>query len=279
MKKILIAGCGYVGNELGERLSSQGHEVWGIKREINSIHPSIHSISADLSKKDTLQKLPKNVDYIFYMPSPGARNENVYNNVFLKGIRNLVKCMEEKKYDIKKIFFISSTSVYAQNSGEWIDENSSTKPKSSTAKIILQTENYLLNNYFKTTIVRFSGIYGPGRTGFLNKMINDGKKFAHNRFTNRIHRDDCANALIHLMNLPNCENIYLGSDNDPADLSVMASWVMEKKGPKNEELEYLTRIKFSKTESNKRCSNKKLKETGYKFLFPTFREGYNSIIK
>ena len=279
MKKILIAGCGYVGNELGERLSSQGHEVWGIKREINSIHPSIQSISADLSKKDTLQKLPKNVDYIFYMPSPGARNENVYNNVFLKGIRNLVECMEEKKYDIKKIFFISSTSVYAQNSGEWIDENSSTKPKSSTANIILQTENYLLNNYFKTTIVRFSGIYGPGRTGFLNKMINDGKTFAHNRFTNRIHRDDCANALIHLMNLPNCENIYLGSDNDPADLSVMASWIMEKKGPKNEELEYLTRIKFSKTESNKRCSNKKLKETGYKFLFPTFREGYNSIIK
>lgn len=279
MKKILIAGCGYVGNELGERLSSQGHEVWGIKRVINSIHPSIQSISADLSKKDTLQKLPKNVDYIFYMPSPGARNENVYNNVFLKGIRNLVECMEEKKYDIKKIFFISSTSVYAQNSGEWIDENSSTKPKSSTANIILQTENYLLNNYFKTTIVRFSGIYGPGRTGFLNKMINDGKTFAHNRFTNRIHRDDCANALIHLMNLPNCENIYLGSDNDPADLSVMASWIMEKKGPKNEELEYLTRIKFSKTESNKRCSNKKLKETGYKFLFPTFREGYNSIIK
>lgn len=279
MKKILIAGCGYVGNELGERLSSQGHEVWGIKRVINSIHPSIQSISADLSKKDTLQILPKDIDYVFYMPSPGARNENVYNNVFLKGIRNLVECMEEKKYDIKKIFFISSTSVYAQNSGEWIDENSSTKPKSSTAKIILQTENYLLNNYFKTTIIRFSGIYGPGRTGFLNKMINDGKTFAHNRFTNRIHRDDCANALIHLMNLPNCENIYLVSDNEPADLSVMASWVMEKRGLKNEELEFLTRIKFTKTESNKRCSNKKLKETGYKFLFPTFREGYNSIIE
>ena len=91
MKKILIAGCGYVGNELGESLSSQGHEVWGIKREINSIHPSIQSISADLSKKDTLQILPKDIDYVFYMPSPGARKENVYNNVFLKGIRNFNK--------------------------------------------------------------------------------------------------------------------------------------------------------------------------------------------
>ena len=278
MKKILIAGCGYVGNELGERLSSQGHEVWGIKREINSIHPSIQSISADLSKKDTLQILPKDIDYVFYMPSPGARKENVYNNVFLKGIRNLVECIEEKKYDIKKIFFISSTSVYAQNSGEWIDESSSTKPKSSTAKIILQTENYLLNNYFKTTIVRFSGIYGPGRTGFLNKMINDGKTFAHNRFTNRIHRDDCANALIHLMNLPNCENIYLVSDNEPADLSELAKWITKKKGFKNEGLEYLTKIEFDKKKSNKRCSNKKLTDSGYKFLFPSFREGYNGMI-
>ena len=80
-------------------------------------------------------------------------------------------------------------------------------------------------------------------------------------------------------NLSSFENIYLGSDNEPADLSVMASWVMEKRGLKNEELKFLTRIKFTKTESNKRCSNKKLKETGYKFLFPTFREGYNSIIE
>ncbi|MFL2931723.1 MAG: NAD-dependent epimerase/dehydratase family protein [bacterium] len=278
MKRILIAGCGYVGNELGERLSSQGHEVWGIKREINSIHPSIQSISADLSKKDTLQILPKDIDYVFYMPSPGVRKENVYNNVFLKGIRNLVECIEEKKYDIKKIFFISSTSVYAQNSGEWIDENSSTKPKSSTAKIILQTENYLLNNYFKTTIVRFSGIYGPGRTGFLNKMINDGKTFSHNRFTNRIHRDDCANALIHLMNLPNSENIYLVSDNEPTDLSELAKWIIEKKGFENEGLKYLTKIEFDKTKSNKRCLNKKLIDSGYKFLFPSFREGYKTII-
>ena len=278
MKKILIAGCGYVGNELGERLSSQGHEVWGIKREINSIHPSIQSISADLSKKDTLQILPKDIDYVFYMPSPRTRNENVYNNVFLKGIRNLVECMKQNKYETKKIFFISSTSVYGQNSGEWIDENSTTKPKSSTAKIILQTENYILKNYLKTTIVRFSGIYGPGRTGFLNKMINEGKTFTHNRYTNRIHRDDCANALIHLMNLPNCENIYLVSDNEPVDLSELANWIKIKKGLKNEGLEYLTKIPFIKTKSNKRCSNKKLIDSGYKFLFPSFREGYNGII-
>ncbi len=279
MKKILIAGCGYVGNELGERLSSQGHKVWGVRRNTNFISDSIQSISADLSKRDTLQTLPKTVDYVFYMPSPEARNETAYQNTFLRGTKNLIQCIEEKKYDLKRFFFISSTSVYAQHSGEWIDENSITKPKSSTGKIILEAENFLMKIHSKTTIIRFSGIYGPGRTGFLNKMINEGKTFTSNRFTNRIHRDDCANVLIHLMNSSSCEKIYLGSDNDPVDLSVMANWVMDKKGLKNEELEYLTRIKFTKTESSKRCSNKKLINTGYRFLFPTFREGYSSIIE
>ena len=122
MKKILIAGCGYVGNELGERLSTKGHKVWGIRRNTKFISESIQPMSADLSKIETLRVLPETIDYVFYMPSPGLRNEITYKNAFLKGTKNLVQCMEEKKYNLKRFFFFQVL-PYMRN----IQGNGSTK--------------------------------------------------------------------------------------------------------------------------------------------------------
>ncbi len=270
MAKILIAGCGYVGTALGEVLASK-HEVFGIKRDISSLPSSITGISADL-KSLVSYDLPKDIDYVFYTAAAKERSAKAYEDVYLHGLESMLKAASSTK----KVFFTSSTSVYAQTDGSWVNESSQTEPTHYTGKIMLQAEKLLESSTTPTTSIRLGGIYGPERTRLL-QMVQDGKTSLSNtpQYTNRIHVDDCAGILAHLLTTPSPQSLYLGVDSCPVEKNEVVTWLAEKlnapkPGTKENNNEPLR--------SNKRCSNKRILETGYQFLYPTFREGYGKII-
>lgn len=279
MAKILIAGCGDIGLRLAKSLQGQGHCVVGLRR-----HPpvadngSLSYCRADMTRPQELARLDHDIDQIFFMPAPDRRGVEAYRAVFQISLDNLLARLASQSAP-PHWFFISSTSVYGQSQGEWVDEDSTAEPKTETGRIIRQAELTVLKEAPKSVIVRFSGLYGPGRDYLLKKTAQSPVIQLHPPyFTNRIHQDDCASVLAFLsarqlagQALDNC---YLASDDDPAPLWQVINWLAERlqcPGPVPDTGE-------GSLNQNKRCRNERLKALGYRFIHPSYRDGYLSMI-
>jgi len=280
MPNILIAGCGYLGTALGLHLASLGHRVWGLRRETGDISSPLLPLAADLTKPETLQVIPSQIDTVFYTASPDRSDEAGYRAAYINGLRNLLDVLKTQGKR-PRVLYTSSTAVYAQQSGEWVDETSPTTPEYYSGRCLLEGEQYLLNSGFPATVVRFGGIYGPGRTHLVRK-VREGSAIYQDgppRYTNHIHRDDCVGALTHLMTLEQPDSIYLGVDNQPSDRRELLSWLAKELDAPQPQVEVSPPAGSRQTRNNKRCKNAKLLSSGYAFRYPTFREGYAVILK
>ena len=279
MARVLIAGCGYVGEALGKRLAGESHEVWGLRRKPRSLPPEIEPIEADLAHPGDLAALPRDLDVVFYLVSPTGSEDALYRRAYVDGLRALIAALY-KDNQTPRILFASSTAVYGQTSGEWIDESSETTPKHWSGQRLLEGEQIALQTPIPSTIVRFGGIYGPRRTRLIDQVRSGQAVYSPDapRYTNRIHRDDCAGALHHLMTIEDPAPIYLGVDNEPAEQRVVLSWLAgaigapEPRAAGSEDTGQFGRI-------NKRCRNARLLRSGYTFLYPTYREGYRAVLE
>jgi nucleoside-diphosphate-sugar epimerase len=278
LARILIAGCGYVGNALGEALLRDAHEVWGLKRRVAGLAPGIQPLEADLGLAATLGELPTGLDFVFYMVSPGGRDDAFYRAAYVRGLRNLLEALEARRQRPRRVFFVSSTAVYAQQGGEWVDEASPTEPRHFSGRRLLDGERLLFESPFAGTVVRLGGIYGPRRTRLVER-VRTGNAVYRGRppqYTNRIHRDDCAGALRHLMGLEAPERLYLGVDCEPAAEARVLVWLAGVLGaPAPREVKSAPR---GRGNANKRCRNERLLASGYSFRYPTFREGYTALL-
>ena len=284
MARVLIAGCGYVGGALGRLLVADGHEVYGLKRNPENLPAGIVPIKADLSLPETLGGLPSSIDYVFYTAGAGRGDEDDYRRSYLDGVGRLLSSLADLGEKPKRIFFTSSTSVYDQRRGEQVDESSHTAPSNFRGDIILMAERLLLADSRPGTVVRFGGIYGPDRDRLLHAVRN-GEVAIHGdavHYTNRIHRDDAAGCLRHLMGLAedskDIEDLYLAVDHESAEEAVVLRWIADRFGVKLPTPESGSNPSQVRRSGSKRCGNDRLIATGYRFLYPTFREGYEMVI-
>ena len=272
--KILIAGCGDVGNALATRLLADGCEVWGVRRRIEALAEGVRPWRIDLTKPGSFQVPPAAFDYVFYTASADRRDEDDYRSVYVDGLRDLLGALRTADCPLRRVFFTSSTAVYGQSDGAWVDEDSATKPPQFNGRVLLEAEAIVRDAPETGINVRLSGIYGPGRTRLVRKVW-EGEATATGSWTNRIHVDDCAGALRHLMRLENPEALYLGSDDEPVTTADVVTWLSAELGvpvPPAAQTEQTER-------RNKRCLNARLRGTGYRFEHPTFREGYRPIVQ
>jgi nucleoside-diphosphate-sugar epimerase len=278
MARVLIAGCGYTGIALGIQLANEGHVVWGLRRRPEVLPPIVHPLKADLCDPGSLASIPTALDFAFYTAAAERTDDTSYQAAYVIGIRNLLDHLYETHQPVQRIFFTSSTAVYAQTGGEWVDETSETSPREFSGQRLLEGEGLLLRGPFSATVVRMGGIYGPGRTRLIDQVRRGQavRQTGGPRYTNRIHRDDCAGVLRHLMRLKALEAIYLGTDNEPSDQTEVFRWLAKEIGvpPPRSEPGAAAR----KSQSNKRCRNFRLLQSGYTFHYPTFREGYAAIL-
>ncbi|MBI2903240.1 MAG: SDR family oxidoreductase [Candidatus Methylomirabilis oxyfera] len=279
MANVLIAGCGYVGTAFGAGLASEGHVVWGLRRRPDALLPGIRPLAADLTVPRTLQALPRGLDFVFYTASADASDDDSYRAAYVDGLRNLLHALGHQRQDLRRVFFTSSTGVYAQSTGTWVDETSPTEPAEFSGFRVLEGERLLLGSSFPSTVLRLGGIYGPGRTRLIERVRRglatcpDGPPL----YTNRIHRDDCAGALRHLMTLAEPASLYLGVDHEPAEQCEVLRWLARQLGVSPPRLEPPLGS-TPRHQSNKRCSNAKLVASGYAFRYPGFRDGYLALL-
>ncbi len=280
MVRCLIAGCGYVGAALGELLSSQGHTVFGLRRRALGLPPGVEPLEADLAVPASLARLPGALDFVFYLASPGGAEDALYRSAYVDGQRHLYEALARQGQRPRRVLFASSTAVYGQHDGEWIDESSRTEPADFRGRRLLEAEQLLARAAFPGVAVRFGGVYGPRRSSLVAE-VRGGRAVIRPEpphYTNRIHRDDCAGVLHHLMQLEAPEPVYLGVDCEPADEAAVLRWLAGALGAAEPRMAAAGEPHGRERRASKRCRNDRLLASGYRFRHPTFREGFRAIL-
>jgi len=284
--RVLIVGCGYVGLPLGAELVRQGHEVFGTRRsagaELELKAVGVQSLIADITKPETLSKLPAPFDWVVNCAASGGGNAEDYRQLYFHGTKNLLERLAETPPI--KFVYTSSTGVYGQTDGSLVKESSVTEPEAETAKILVETEKLLLDlaqQKFPVVILRVAGIYGPQRGHLFRQYLKDEAKLdgAGERILNMIHRDDVVGAIITALKHGRAGEIYNAVDDEPVSQFHFIRWLaatLDKPMPPAAE----ETIERKRGLTNKKVSNRKLKmELGVQLKFPNFRQGYTAEIQ
>ncbi|MEH6501940.1 MAG: NAD-dependent epimerase/dehydratase family protein [Pseudoalteromonas distincta] len=278
MKQVLIVGCGDLGTALGLRLAQRGWQVTGLRRDPSALPEGITPLALDLLKDDKPADWPARVDYLIYCPAAGNRDAELYQKLYVEGLQRVLGWVAEGRKPLSYLLQVSSTGVYAQSQGEWVTENSPALADSDTAKALIRAEDVALRSGVPASVVRLAGIYGPGRTRLIEQVRN-GLHVPQEpeQFTNRIHRDDAAALLEHLLLEVEKDELlapcYLGVDDESASMYDVASWLSQQLG-----------VALSESGApsgrvgSKRCSNALARESGWQPQYPSFREGYAAML-
>ena len=285
MAQVVIAGCGYVGNRLAEMLVAEGHEVFGIRRDISALAPGVRGIRGNVATPSALGPAPPRVEYAVFAVGADEGTEKAYREAYLDGLAGFLQWLLDEGQRPRRIVMTSSTSVYGQRRGEPINEDSPTHPTQFRGETMLASEGLLAASGIRSVAVRLGGIYGPGRTSLINRARQGALKLRGvEHFQNRIHRDDAAGLIRHLLFHPDPAPLYLGVDDRSSEEAEVFTWLANEVGspppaPAEELEEGAVRAPSRRAVGSKRCSNQRARESGYRFQYPTYREGYGALIK
>jgi nucleoside-diphosphate-sugar epimerase len=295
LMRVLIIGCGYVGLPLGVELVRQGHEVFGLRRSTaaeNELKAAgIKPLAGDITRPEDLAKLPVPFDWLVNCVAASGGGAEDYRRVYLQGTQNLVEWLapdsvprggiSARQALPKKFVYTSSTSVYGQNDGKLVDENSPAEPIAETAQVLVETEKVLLDaaqkKKFPAVILRVAGIYGPNRGYWLKQYLRNEAKIEGDgeRILNMIHRDDLVGVIIAALENGRAGEVYNAVDDEPVSQRDCFGWLTATLGkglPPSAPEDPKARKRGA---TNKKVSNRKLKaELGYRFKYQSFREGY-----
>lgn len=278
--RVLVAGAGYVGAELARRLAAAGHEVLALRRSAPPAGapaaPSLCWLAADLTSARALAALPlAGVEALAYLVAADAREDAAYRRAYVDGVATLLARLQGAG-ELRRVVYASSTSVYAQDDGDWVDEASPAEPASFTGRRVLEGEATARTAGCESVALRLGGIYGPGRDSLLER-VRAGKAELPGapHFTNRIHRDDAAAAMAHLLALPRPAGCYVGVDCAPADRAEVLRFLAAEQGAPEPRGDYDP----ARPATGKRCRSDALRASGFAFAYPTYREGYAALLR
>jgi nucleoside-diphosphate-sugar epimerase len=279
MPRVLIAGCGYVGQAAADLFHAKGLGVEGWTQSAESaslLSGKPYAVRAvDISQRAGITQFAaaaSGFDAVIHCASSGGGDAEAYRRVYFDGVRNLLQIFTKSK-----LLFTSSTSVYAQRDGSLVTEESETTPTRDTSCILLETEALVLDR--GGIVARVAGIYGPKRSALLTKFLAGTAVIdpENDRFVNQVHRDDIASALILLLNREEQgAQIYNVVDDQPILQSECYRWLAHRLNP-------MPPIGASKQQrkrgdTNKRVSNTKLHRFGWMPQYPTFADAMEKSI-
>jgi nucleoside-diphosphate-sugar epimerase len=277
MPRILIAGCGYVGQATGDLFHAAGWAVEGWTHSAKSaarLSTKPYPVYAvDISDQAQIRARAGAFDTVIHCASSSGGGVEAYRQIYLNGARNLLV-----RFSGSQMLFTGSTSVYAQSDGSWVTEESETKPAREEGRILLETEDLVLGD--GGIVARLGGIYGPGRSALLTKFLSGTAMIdpENDRFINQVHRDDIAGALFLLLNRPSLgREIYNVVDDQPVLQSECYRWLAERM---NRPVPPIGKANGQpkRGASNKRVSNAKLRRLGWVPQYRTFAKAMEKSI-
>lgn len=279
---VLIVGCGDLGIRAGTQLARQGWSVTGVRRNPALLPAEITGHAADYTQAGSLafaQAL--HPEFVVAILNPAERSVAGYEAGFHAGIRHLLDGLG--RHRPRHILMTSSTRVFAETAGGWVDESSAATSDDAAALAMLAAEQDLLDCGHSASVVRFAGIYGNPE-GRLLSRIRRGELCPPEPvcYTNRIHREDCAGFLVHLLlqarDGQSLQPLYIGVDDLPAPRYEVESWLAGQLGVTvPSDLSGAPAAPFD-VPSHKRCRNRALHASGYRLLYPDYRSGYSALL-
>lgn len=276
---VLIVGCGDVGGRLAQQLLACSWPVSGLRRTVAALPAGVVGIAADLQNPQCPADWPVVApDYVVYCVAASQHDEAGYQAAYVQGLKHVLGWLAERGQRPRRLLFVSSSSVFAQQDGEWVDETAATLPSGYSGQVMLQAEQLALASGIATSIVRLTGIYGPGREWLLSQ-VRQGYRVteAPPLYGNRIHAEDAAGLLAFLLKADvegrALDDCYIGVDDAPAPLADVVAWLRAYMGVTQwSELERVRRT------GSKRCSNARARALGWAPQYPSYKEGYAAIL-
>ena len=262
-RSVVIAGAGDLGSRLALRCAARGEDVIALRRRDVASLDGIRHLRVDLATGEGFSRLPRRPDALVFCAAPDQRTETAYRALYVDGLRRLLDALE-----VPRVIFVSSTAVYAEDAGEWVDEATPARADVFNGRILLEAERELAAHE-GGIVLRLSGIYGPGREMMIRRA-REGRA-DRPRWTNRIHVDDAATALQRLLELKDAAQVYLGNDDLPSLECDVQAWIRNREG--------LPAVSAAaEPESGRRVSNARLRASGWTPAFPDFRSGYGQLL-
>jgi nucleoside-diphosphate-sugar epimerase len=267
MARVLIVGCGYVGEAAANQFHAHGWEVegWtGSAESAGKLSERPYCVRAvDVGNSQAVEDAAGDFDVVIHCVSSRGGDEDQYRRLYLGGATNLRAAFPEAT-----LFFTSSTSVYAQTDGSVVDETSAAEPRHPKGKILRETED--LVRAAGGIVLRVAGIHGPGRSAIVTKFLRgETTAGAPSRFINQIHRDDIVAAILLLaQRREECRGeIFNVVGDQPIKTTEAYEWLaprLRKPVPVAKES-----APGKRGESNKQVSNHKLRALGWTPRYPT----------
>jgi nucleoside-diphosphate-sugar epimerase len=276
--KRLIIGCGYLGQRIAKRWVATGDIVYAVTRKDERASELASSgmrpIIADVTRPQSLQNLPETDTVLLAVGMDRSRYSDI-REVYVDGLQNVLAKLSPTT---SHLIYISSTGVYGDFGGEWIDETAPTIPTRDGGKACLEAEQMIATSRFgnASTVLRFAGIYGPDRVP-TKALIesNQWKKLSANGYLNLIHVDDGARIIETVADQPPSGQLYLVSDGHPPLRREYYEYIARYFGVAEipwEEVE--STPENSRSAINKRiCNNKLIERYDVNFEHPSFRSG------
>lgn len=265
--EILIIGCGYLGRRAATRWLTAGRQIVALTRGNDDSLRSlgIEPLRGDVLDPQSLRALPR-VSTVLYAVGLDRSAGKPMREVYVQGLANVLAALPAPK----RFLYVSSTSVYGQTDGGWVDESSPTEPREESGKVVLEAETLLRERMPSAIVLRFAGIYGPGRMLRRKAMFESGEPIAANPdgYLNLIHVEDGAAAVLRAEEQGREGETYLVADDEPVQRRDFYAKLAELLGTPE--------AKFAPpggVESNRRVSNRKLRSLGWMPRFPSYREG------
>ena len=274
--RVLVAGIGDVGGRAAAMLVDAGHEVVGVRRSDAAGPDGVTMVRGDLTAPELVDRLPPGIDAVLLSVSSDGRDPGLYRRAYVDGPTTLLEGLRDRGDELAHVLFTSSSAVYGQRRDEWVDEASPTEPASPTATVLLEAEETVAAAAEHATVLRLTGIYGPGRTRLVD-LVRRGEAVVGSRpsFTNRIHAHDAAAACVRLLGLgAAAPSVVLGTDDLPVDRAEVYRWLAWRLDAPRPTVD----DERASDRGSKRCRNDLLRSLGWVPRYPTFRVGYESML-
>jgi len=286
--RVAILGCGYVGITLGQQLLDAGHEAIGVRRSAQGCErlaaAGLDPLQGDLTNAETIQRLPP-IDAVAVLATPDARDADAARALHVDGLRTAIGALADAADPPDRLVYSSTTGVYGDHDGAWVDEESELRPPTAKTRVIAEAERIAwaaAERGIDGRVVRFAGLYGPDRhrlDRYLDGPVTEG-------WLNLLHRVDAATVTRALCTGAVDANCLLAVDDEPVQRPALARWLAAQRGVDPpaaqsvaDRLDSVTDpTRAARIRADKRCSNERLRAAGIELAFPTYREGYGQIL-
>lgn len=285
-KRLVVFGCGYLGAEVARAGVARGLRVTALTRNPARAAvleaEGIRAVVADLAESAWHHQIESRPDFVLNCVSSGGTGLDGYRHSYVEGMQSLLAWLRARG-PAGTLVYTSSTSVYPQDGGATVDENA-TPGGEERPRLLLEAERQVREGAGardRWFILRLAGIYGPGRHHLLNQ-VRTGEVAGRGEYRlNLAHRDDIAAAVLACFAAPAGvrDEIFNVADDGAASKAEVVRWLAQRTGAPEPHFTGEPLAGRRTLTPDRVIANAKLKRTlGWQPRFPTYREGYETLL-